>query len=92
MAVPQLVIQRTVGTRRAMGYRRHALTNWMTTIILRLSNRSMTQATPRMGRMLDPERPNQPQKRALERAGKARTAPSGKPLRAADELPAGGAR
>ena len=42
--------------------------------------------------MLDPERPNQRQKRALERAGKARTAPSGKPLRAADELPAGGAR
>ena len=42
--------------------------------------------------MRDPERPNQRQKRALERAAKARTATSGTTLRAADGLPGGGAR
>ena len=48
---------------------RHALTNWMTSLILRLSNRSMIQATPpRTGLMPEPEQPNQRQKRARSSA------------------------
>jgi len=71
----------------------HALTNWMTALMLRLSNRSMMQIPPPRKRLIpDPDRRKQRQKRARSNALPRRAPHRPAPLRAEDRMPDGKGR